>query len=328
LGLGGLVMSLIRPDYVPILYGVLIAYWLSLALKRRQILGQEAALAGAICLPAFPYALLVVATFRTNPAMAGWAEQNPLMTPPLDDLLAGIGLFLLPAVLGVVQDRWWHDDRRLLLVAWAAVLPLLLYSPLPLQRRLVGGVQVALAVPAGHWIDQHALPWLGKARWRTAVFGPLLASAACLLFSYPLLFVWGAVEYVATRPETLFLTADEIAALDWLKTRPPGLVVMAAEDTGRYIPAYSRAIPVLGHPVETLAVEEKRADVSRFFAADTPAADRLAILNRYSAAVIWRGPRERRLGSFDPAILHGYLLGFEQGPIKVWISSEEVHDGW
>ena len=215
LGFGGLVLSVIRPAYTIVLLGVLGAYYLALILARRRLVLRQVAMFGLLSLPSLPYMIYVYLTFRANPTMVAWAEQNPFNTPPWSNILASIWLFLLPGLMGILSGQWWRDRDRLLLVAWIVALPILLHSPLALQRRLIGGALFALAVPAGYWLDRHLLPW-SSSRWRKLLVSPLLVASVLLLTSYPLFFGLGAASFVASRPATLFITADELSALAWL----------------------------------------------------------------------------------------------------------------
>lgn len=318
---GGLLMALARPEYMGVLPSILVAYWLALTLRRRRLPIREAILFGLLVLPGMLYTLYVFYVSQTDPAMAAWTAQNPFGTPPVTDLMAGLGLFLLVGVLGIVTGRWWQDETRLFLTAWMVALPILLYLPLSLNRRLIGGAQFALAILAGYWLDQHLLPWLKNSRRRLAIAIPLLTSLALILFSYPFLFGVGGISFVASRPDELFIASEEIAAMNWLAEKGARPVVISAEETGSHLPAFSNAIPVLGHPIETLSIAKKRSDVARFFAVGTLAADRQAILSEYNIDLIWWGPNEHSLGEFSPAELPGCRLAFHQGNIQVWSTS-------
>lgn len=320
MSLAGLLMALARPEYMGILPSTLGAYCLALAWRRRRMPAREAMLFGILISPGMLYALYVFYLSQTDPAMTAWAAQNPFSTPPVTDLLAGLGLFLLAGALGMTTGKWWNDETRLLLMAWIAVLPILLYLPLSLNRRLIGGAQFALAVAAGYWLDQHLFPWLKRTRRRHAIAVPVLIGIALLLFSYPIFFGVGGIAFVASRPDKLFIAAEEMAAMDWLSDKDDRPIVFSAEETGNHLPAFSSAIPVLGHPVETLSITKKRLDVACFYSADTLAADRQAILAKYSPDLIWWGPNEKNLGAFSPAGLPGAQLAFQEGNIQVWRS--------
>ena len=327
-GAAGLGIALMRPEYVAILLSVTAAYWLVLCWRDRQLHLNRIGMVAVAALPAGIYAAYVFWVSRTDPAMSAWAAQNSFESPSLPNLLAGIGLLLLPTTLGIAgwpanrslsHRPWWRNRDRLVLTAWLAAVPILLHIPLSLNRRLIGGAQIAMAIVAGYWIDRHLLPWLAaRPRCRVGV-APILMSAAMLLVSYPLLFGASAASFVATRPASLFLSGDELVALKWLAEQNGQPVVLASETTGNRIPAFSNAIPVLGHPIETLAVEKRRMDVSRFFATGTDTAERSTILDEYHVDLIWWGENELRLGDFSPADEPGMKQVFNSASIEIWV---------
>jgi hypothetical protein len=326
---GGLGVALVRPEYVPILFGVTGTYWLALCWKGQRLHLTELYAAAAAALPAAVYAAYVYCISRSNPAIAAWTAQNPFESPPLLNLLADIGLLLLPATLGVANwpdgrslpgGAWWKNRDRLLLTSWLVVLPILLYMPLSLNRRLIGGAQFAMAIVAGYWIDRHLIPRLPTLSWRKVAAVPILALATVVLISYPLLFGLGAASSVSTRPDSLFLSADELAALKWLADLGGRPIVLANEMTGNHIPAFSDAIPVLGHPIETLAVEQKRSDVDRFYSTRTTRAEREEIIERYLVDFIWWGPHEQTASRLEELKMH-YV--FQQGLVKLSSTSRK-----
>ena len=318
LAASSLLMALSRPEYVAILLAVSGAYWVAMCLSRQQFLWRELIWIGAAELTPLLYALYVYYISKTHPVMAAWAAQNAFTSPSLLNLLAGIGLFMIPGLIGLWNGRWWQDERQLMLVAWVVVLPIMLYLPLSLNRRLIGGALFALAIPAGHWIDERVLPWLGQKNSRRILVGALASGFALVLISYPLLFGLGAIGFVSTQPDSRFLSADEVAALDWLAMQEDGHIVLSAEQTGNRIPAFSSAIPVLGHAVETLNIEKTRVDVDRFYAADTQPSVRKAILAEYAVDLIWWGPQERDLSGTHQLVIPDTQLVYEQDSIQVW----------
>jgi hypothetical protein len=320
---GGLGVALSRPEYVPILLAVTAVYWLALCWKDRRPHPLELCSAAGAQLPALLYGSYVYFVSRTNPAIAAWTAQNPFESPSLPNLLAGLGLLFVPATLGVAdwpaasampRRTWWRNRDRLLLTSWLLLLPILLYLPLSLNRRLVGGAQFSMAIVAGYWIDHNLMPWLSTLPWKRLAAAPILALATAGLTSYPILFGLSAASFVSTRPDSLFISPDELAALEWLGDQDGQPIVLADERAGNHIPAFSDAIPVLGHPIETLAVARKRSDIERFYSAGTSTADREALLELYGVDLVWWGPIEQAANGSEQI---GENIIFEQGAIKL-----------
>jgi len=178
--------------------------------------------------------------FTANPAFRQWGAQNTILSPhPLHYLLGYLPL-LIPAVPGAIQAFRDRDDRWLLPLAWLLVVPLLLYLPFNLQRRMIAGVQVPLALLAARGL----LSWArspdqtgreGRARSRRRM--GLVAFVALAVLSNVLL-VTGSLIEVSRRAPPIFRPAAEIAAIDWLGGQAEsGDTVLSTFETGNLIPA-------------------------------------------------------------------------------------------
>ena len=67
------------------------------------------------------------------------------------------------------------------------------------------------------------------------------------------------------------------------------------------------------------------AATARFFAADTPDEERLALLREWQVIWLFYGPEERALGGFDPAAVPYLELAFRQGEVTVYrVTTEGV----
>lgn len=318
MALGELAMVLALPAYGLILSVVLVTYLLARFFLWRGRLVVEVVAVGLIGLPSIFYVTHLFWVLRSNPAMNAWESQYPFGATPWFNLLLSMSMYLTCGLLGLIRGQWWQNKALLLVVSWIAALPIIVSLPLSVQQRMIGGVQIVLALAAGYWLDAHLLPWLKDVPWRRIILGPAMAMGALILISYPVLFGFGAIGFVTSLPEELFLSNDEMATLEWLAKQEDGRVVLSAELTGNHVPAFSSATPVLGHPIETLAVEEKRTDVAHFFAVETSPAERQAILTRYGVDFVWWGPSERALGANSPGTLPDFREAFRHGDIQIW----------
>jgi len=245
-----------------------------LGLRERRVPRQEGLLAGAAMLISAPIVAYSAWVFTTDPVYATWAAQNRILSPHPLHYLAAYGVLLALAAFAV-RDAWRGEGAGWLALAWVGVVPLLVYLPFNLQRRLVEGVQVPLSLLAA----------LGVSHFRLQGFR-LLVAGNCV-----------ALE---GQPAPIYRDMTEVAALDWLDERvEPDDVVLAAHDTGNYLPARVGARAFVGHGPETVRFDEKKALVARFFDAPADDAWRQAVLREYSVAYVFWGPAERRLGTFD-----------------------------
>jgi hypothetical protein len=239
-----------------------------------------------------PMLLYTVFVFTADPVLAQWNAQNRLPSPHPVHYVLGYGVWLVPAVAGWRVLANSNPRLARLAGAWLLLAPVLLYLPLPTQRRLIEGVQLPLAALAVLGLTAIARPWR---RWAIAGMLALAVPTALLLWS-------GALGAASRAAEPIFLPAGQAAAFEWLAGEAePGQVVLAAYETGNALPAYAPLAAYIGHGPETIRLEEKRPRVASFYAADTPDGERLSLLADGRIRYVLFGPHERALGAFDPA---------------------------
>jgi len=280
-------MGLVVPFYVVVAWVVMGVAWVALALRKRHTAWREALAAGVIVLLSAPVVAYSAWVFATNPVYATWAAQNRILSSHPLHYLAAYGVLLLLAAFAV-QDVWHDEGAAWLALAWVAVVPLLVYLPFNLQRRLVEGVQVPLSLLA-------AWGMLNIPK-KAVVVGTL-----AVLMPTGVLLVAGNCLALRGQPAPIYRDVGEVAALDWLSGQvEPDDVVLAAYETGNYLPARVGARVFVGHGPESVRASEKKALVARFFDATTDGAWRRQLLAQYGVDYVFWGPAERRLGDFDP----------------------------
>lgn len=282
-GLCWLGVGLCVSFYLVIIYALLGAWGLLVWLRHRRFptqLALRGLLSGGLTLPLFFYYLIV---FNQNAAFAQWSSQNLLPSPhPLHYMLA-YGILAYLAWLGV-QHYIPFNDASALLVTWVLMVPLLVYLPINVQRRLAEGILVPLAILA--------TPALHHLRWRAALMGVLLMSSVLFLFGSSL----GALN--PSRP--LYRPVAEMAALDWLNAHAEeNAVLMGTPSTGNLVPARTNLRVFIGHGPETLYALDKEVLIQRFFANQLNEAERLELYKRYHIRYIFYGPLEREFAPDD-----------------------------
>jgi hypothetical protein len=218
-------------------------------------------------------------------------------------------LWLLAAVPG-----WrvlWRQQPRLALFAggWLAAASLLVYAPIPTQRRLIEGVQLPLAALAvlGLTIT------LGRfRRW-------LVPAALAVTLPTAVVLWLGAFLAARVTAEPIFHPADQVAAFSWLsQSAHPGQVTLSAFETGNALPAYTPLVAYIGHGPETVFLADKSPRVAAFFRSETPDADRLRLLVDGRIAYVVAGPHERALGDFDLSSATYLSLRFRSGDYAIY----------
>lgn len=272
-GLCWALMAAIVPFYLAVVYALLGAWiglvWLRARAFPARLLAMSVA-AGGLTLPLFAFYLL---QFGANPAMAAWSAQNLLPTPaPLVLILAYLPLLI--AALTALPFVWAsaYDKGRLnLLLAWVLIAPILAYLPINVQRRLLEGVLIPLALLAA----------IGLAGWaRHGRAGQILAggtfAAACLS---SLLLLMGSMGAALNPAVPAFRPAGEATAFAWLNGHAPrNAVALSSFETGNALPAFTHLRPFVGHGPETIAASEKAALAEAFFQGSLTAAEQAALL--------------------------------------------------
>ena len=259
---------------------------------------------GAVGLPFAANAYLATAT---NPAFAAWSAQNQTLSPPPWDYAISYGLLLLLALPGIRAAMRRRRNEDLLALVWILCTVVLLYIPFSLQRRLIMGVIVPLGALA-------TMGWFGLP-YRYRRLSPLVWSGAALTHVFLIgLTLLGAMS----GHEALFLTRDEFAAIQWLGQHADAdALVIAAPETGLYIPAWGGQRVFYGHRFDTADAETRKAQLEAFFTRD----DR-SLFQERPVDYVFYGPRERALSgsawspdpSWQPVFMQGNVVLYALPP--------------
>jgi hypothetical protein len=269
---------------------------------------------GLVGLAAAPWLVYDLLLTRTHAQLAIWAAQNLTPTPPVWDVALSAGLLGALAVVVIARramgrglGETTNPDSQSFFVVWAASNALLLYAPLALQRRLMMGwffPLAGLAVPVlAKWIWQARTPWTRIA----ATFALLVPSNVLLLTAL--------AGGIVRREPAFFLTQDEAAALAYLaEASPVPPVVLASPGFGTFIPGFSGARVIYGHPMETPGALEAERAVVEFYTAEGAGAQE-EFLRRFAVDYVVLGPRERALGG---ALHLSLASAFQAGEVTVF----------
>lgn len=276
------------------------------AVMHRRLDLRSWAPALTVALAAAPWIGYQLWLTQTHPVLRLWNAQNITPSPPLPEALIWGGLPLVLAAPGAAMLWRCGGPAYRLLLRWGVIGALLLYAPIALQRRLSLGLWMPICLLAAlAWRDAIG-PRLAE-RWRTLA----LALLAALL---PLsnLLVWAGMTGAAlARSPTVFLTRAEAEAI---RTLPAGALVLAAPETGAFIPAHSDARVLYGHPFETVNAEVEKQAVMDFFAGRVDAA---RFLQERKVDVVFYGPREAALGPL-PTLPNGWRVLFQKDSVTVF----------
>jgi hypothetical protein len=294
-GPAALVMAWIVPFYAGVLATALGAYLVALLIRRRRMPYREAGLAALTGVFALPPVVYNAWVFTANPAFRIWAAQNRILSPHPVHYLLGYAFLLVPAVWGAMHVIREREEHWLLTVAWVLAVPLLLYMPFNLQRRMIAVVQVPLALLAAVGLWAWIADKQSHMRRRTLIAYMAVAGLSNLLL------VLGSIGPIRQQELPIYRPDTEVEALAWLNAQAsPDECVLASFETGNAIPALTDLGVFAGHGPETLHSAEKQDMIRRFFAAETGDVWRRSLLAEFDLDYVFWGPLERALGDWNP----------------------------
>jgi hypothetical protein len=296
------ILGLVQPFCLLTVGVVLLVYVLLRWARERRLPRREIVsgiVFGGVGLPLGGYGYLAM---TRNPVFATWLAQNQTLSPPPWDYAIGYGFVLFLALIGA----WYAVRRRrasdTFVVCWAVSTLVLIYLPYSLQRRLVMGWIVPLGALAT--VGWYALPLRRRVKegW---VWGAVSLSYLFLIGMF--------VAMALAGHEMLYITRDERAALQWLADAvPQDALVMAAPETGLYIPAWAGQRVLYGHRFETADADLRKRQVEAFFANGD-----LGALP-YRPDYVFCGAREQALqaGSWQPDAR--WKTVYRQGTVTIY----------
>jgi len=277
---------------------------------------------GAVSLPiALYYRHLTTATPLWTSILAQYANAG-VWTPSPPHLIILMGLPLVIAVMTMAR-RWRGTDDDRFLLAWMIAGALLPYLPVVYQIKLITGWQIPLAILASRgwhetW-ERRREAGVALVRW---VPRGAAATALLVLLVVPTnlyLFAWRVVD-LRRQSTPYFAHRDEMAALEWLNAQAaPDAVVLAREEFGRLVPAYSGMHAALAHWAMTNRYFERRAAVTTFFSSGTGEGDRAALQRRLNVTyVVWSAAPGAVPAAADPGESDTRVLAFDRRNARIY----------
>ncbi|MFN2198046.1 MAG: hypothetical protein ACK2UW_18135 [Anaerolineales bacterium] len=244
-----IILALVVPFGIVILGVVLLLEVVILFLQSRSFFAIKTKLVYlvVIALGSLPILIYDVTLTWASPLLAGWNAQNLTPSPPLWDLVLAFSPALMLAFLAVLQLFRDIDRLTRLSILWLLAGLALMYLPFGLQRRMISGLFIPVAILAMVWVAQKIVSKRQS-----------LAANLLILFSIPtsVIVVLIGLVGVSQRAPELFVWRAEIDAFDWIRANTlPDALFLASPGTGLLIPAYTGRQVLYGHPFETVNAE-------------------------------------------------------------------------
>jgi hypothetical protein len=317
-----LLLSFIHTYDLLTVSAVLMAYGIVLLL-RNEISNPSELLRyirrGMLLIPfTVPAALYFWFVLGKEPAVSGWLSQNITRSPNFLAYLAGFGLLIPLALIGVRSVLRARRERLVFAITWLVTSAVLIYLPhLTLQRRLANGMHIPLAALAGigiFWLMNYL-----RSRSRSLV-APVIALISLILVATPLTLIARDAVYTLSQGgdnHPYFLSSDEVAAQSYLLQNLGSRdVVYAHPWTGNELAGLGIRV-FIGHIHQTVRWAEKRKALDDFFTEWTEA-DRKQYVAQNGITWIYYGPRERALGSWNPALSPWLEAQLHSGDITLY----------
>lgn len=254
--------------------------------------------------------------FAVHPIYKEFSQFNFHVSPNPYSYIIGSGIPLILALYYFLKKS--GDVKRipapiLFLFSWVFVYFLLAYFPVPVQRRLVFGLHIPIAILAALSIYEHVLPKF-KSR-QTAVLLLLI------VLMMPTNVLWVAKEtYKITHFQNppQFNNNLDLEAINWLgeNTRSRD-IVLSGDDVSRII------VGLISHKIyysnadQNLYSKEKKINVEGFFNGFTDQ-QRIKFLKENDISYLYYGVEERSLGDFDPEGAEYLRNVFDNGRVKIY----------
>jgi len=244
--------------------------------------------------------LFQFAATQSDAVWRSFTAQNITLSPPPIYYLLGYAPFLIPIALAFMRRKlrlsrvqWW------LPVLWVIIVAVLVYAPLPTQRRYLIGVQTPLAALA-------ALSWVQLTRTLSLRRRVMVTSAYIGVTALPLALM--IIANIASRSNIMFIDHDTNQAFAWLRreTSSDDVILTTFDDTGNgsggLVVAQTGHRVFIGHWIETADFQHKTALVRQFYDASQPDTWRCEFVRMWNIVYVWYDDHARAQGDYSPAL--------------------------
>jgi len=240
-------------------------------------------------LSGLPVLLYDQALVTFDPLYHIWNAQNVTPSGSPLNYLFGFGLLLLVAIPGIWRAlRKFEQDGDRLMLVWLLSNIILLYAPLNIQRRFAIGLLIPIIYFAVRSLEDYWFNHISP-RWRDAGLVALFVFIAPSNVFILVLTLVGVAQPRAGLQNYQLLPADYSHAITWLHDNTtPDSVVLAPLSTSLWMPAYTPARVVYGHPFETVNASVKAQEVADWYAGRGCT----ELISKYHVQYVVLGPSE------------------------------------
>ena len=266
-----------------------------------------------------PFILYDLWVTAGHPALSIWNSQNITPAPPIWDFILSFSPLLLLSIIGIYDLLRARKDKirnrgTVTMAVWLAIGAGLLFLPIGLQRRFLIGLYIPVVV-----LGVVGLSSLAKMGSTNAIRSSRLLGWILILLIIPtnLLILLSGRYAVQTQDQHVYLWQDERIAFLWLESNTADdALILAAPETGLFIPAYTGRRVIYGHPFETVNATEEEKSLNAIFAGNVGSTELESFVVARGVDYIFYGPRERDLGPI-PSLPDSDLV-YHQGQVMIF----------
>ncbi|MEN6434588.1 MAG: hypothetical protein ABFD58_02095 [Anaerolineaceae bacterium] len=310
-GMYFVILTLVQPVTAVLGYGLLFLatagtifrVWLENRKEKPSILhismenGKKLAWIVSFSLPILIY---IFVSYKFDPFMQRWEQQNIITSPPITDYLLAWGWTIPFVIMAIVKMVKKEIPVQYFLLAWLLVIFPLIYFPVNIQRRLAEGVWVAFIL----------LVLLVVENWKRS---KVILSLLLVFSSLPYISILAGGIKGALDPFTpVFRPAQEVTVFEKLAQNAHARdVVLASYQISNALPAWAPVRVLSGHGPESIDANSINQEVMNFFSDSYSQTEQIQFLMKYEISYVIWGPDERALGEWNPTSSHYLQLIYD-----------------
>ncbi len=204
-------------------------------------------------IPSAPLFLYNFFSFLFDPYLSTWQDQNRIISPPLIDYLLAYGLGGL--ILALVYKKGFSQkiNHRLFINIWIFLIPVLIYFPINIQRRLTEGVWLCFSIYIGMYIMANR-----------KLTNKILLFTVFVLSNF--LFTIGSVQTVQHIAAPIYSPQSIVEVGNYLQNKVVlGDVIIAPFDESNLLPTFVPVKVITGHGPESKNLSEITEKLDQFY---------------------------------------------------------------
>lgn len=229
---------------------------------------EESKLFISFILLSMPFLIYNFIMFTFDPYLQTWEKQNIIKSPPIVDYMWAYGLGVI-CIIFVLLIKKRQLPNELFLIVWMVIVPILVYLPINLQRRLSDGIWVVFSIFIAIAVNSIRVKYLKYG----VVFLFLLSTI--IVFA-------GSLTAVLNPGYPVYQDADLIKVFRAIeKIGNKNDVVVANYDISNILPAYIPMRVVIGHGPESKNLFELETKIDELLSYQLPYSKYVNLINEF-----------------------------------------------